>query len=178
MIKLIVNLIEIFFYNGRNAALLCGGISLAALIGALTSQYGFGLQPCVLCLYQRWPHLIVVILSLAALLLSKSHPRTASGFVFLMGITFFVGAFIASFHIGVEQHWWLGLEGCSMTVDYTTGIEEIQKQLAQVPAARCDEIPWSLFGISMAGYNALLSLGLGLFAVISAILTVRRLNGY
>lgn len=173
-----LNMLDKIFFNGAWAAFVCGSISLISLIGALTSQYAFGMEPCTLCIYQRFPHLIVVIFSLLAIFLWKNFPKFSTSLVFFTGISFLTGFAIAFFHTGVEQHWWSGMEACTMTVDYTASIEEIQKQLASAPVVRCDEIPWSLFGISMAGYNALLSLGMGLFAILASVLTVRRINGY
>ena len=75
-------------------------------------------------------------------------------------------AALAGYHVGVEQKWWEGPASCSAAVAAGTSFEDLKAQLLAAPIVRCDEVPWSLFGISMAGYNVLLSAG---FAVVTAL---------
>lgn len=138
-------------------------ISALALASALIAQYGFDLQPCILCLYQRVPYAVVMILGGAAYFVPR---RFSSALIALIGVVFAIGAGIAFFHVGVEQQWWMGTESCSTTLD-TSSIEALRAQILGTKAARCDEVQWSLFGISMAGYNVLMSLGLMLVAFLS-----------
>jgi disulfide bond formation protein DsbB len=85
------------------------------------------------------------------------------------GLAFLTGAGIAAYHVGVEQHWWVGSTACTGVVAGTaTTAEELRRLLEAAPVVRCDDIAWSMFGISMAGYNVLASLALAAFAGLSA----------
>ncbi|MDJ0949460.1 MAG: disulfide bond formation protein B [Alphaproteobacteria bacterium] len=132
--------------------------SIAVLGTAFAFQYIGGLQPCVLCIWQRWPY--VVTIALAALALALAGRRAAGWAILASGLVFLAGAGIAGFHVGVEQHWWEGTAGCTGAIDLDASAEELGKALLAAPVVRCDEVPWSVFGISMAGYNLILSLAL------------------
>jgi disulfide bond formation protein DsbB len=142
--------------------------SIATLGGAFLFQYVGGLQPCVLCVYQRYPYGVTIALSASALLFLDG--RTRGWALALCGIAFLVGMSIAGFHVGVERHWWEGTAACTGSVDTSnaTTLEALRQQLLSAPPARCDRIAWSLFGITMAGYNVLISLGLAVFSLWSA----------
>jgi len=142
------------------ALLLLG--SGGALLGALFFQYGLGLAPCALCHDQRYAHLVVLVPAAAALFLGGRARRVL---VALAGLALLGGAGIAGFHVGVEQGWWSGPSGCAAPSLAGLSVEQLRAALEATPVVRCDEVPWSLFGISMAGYNFLLSLGLGLIAL-------------
>ena len=142
--------------------------SVGALAAAFTAQYGFGLRPCVLCLYQRLPYGLAAVLALAGLvgpLAGRGRPVLLA----LCGLAFAVNTGIAVFHVGVEQHWWAGLAACTGGGQPMAGsVEDLKAMLAGPPPPRCDQIPWSLFGISMAGYNIPASLVLAGFAAWAA----------
>lgn len=134
-----------------------GGMSALALSGALIGQYGFDLHPCELCLYQRIPFILNIVLALLGYFwVSKKKPIIA-----VSGILFLINSGIAFFHSGVERKWWAGLTGCS-TPDMTGSIEDLLKRIQETSVVRCDEIPWSLFGLSMANYNVVFCLGMGI----------------
>ncbi|WP_448188794.1 disulfide bond formation protein B [Azospirillum sp. sgz301742] len=148
----------------RLPALLLALAAAGVLGAAFVFQYGFGYQPCVLCIWQRWPYAAVLAFSITTL----AFPRwrgvgdamlVASGFALLANVG------IASYHVGVEQHWWAS--GCSVTGAAMT-LEEMRAQIMSAPVVRCDDIQWSLFGITMAGYNVAVSLVLSVFAFASA----------
>jgi len=141
-------------------------MSAGALLGAYGFQYIGGLDPCILCLYQRIPHAVVLVLTVAAIFMVGRPPATL-WLTVLAGLTLLVGAGIAGFHVGVEQKWWEGTAECgsSGTPD---SLEALRAQILSQPVARCDEVPWSLFGISMAGYNMLISAAAGVFALWNA----------
>ena len=143
----------------RVALALIALVSFGALATALVAQYGFDLQPCVLCVYQRVPYAAALALGLLGLLVTRP-PALPRLLVLGAGLAFLIGAGIAGFHVGVEQKWWAGTASCSTPViDLNLSMEELQRQLDQASSfAACDEVPWSLFGISMAGYNLILSL--------------------
>ncbi len=147
------------------AAILAAGV--AVLGAALASQYWGGLAPCKLCLYQRWPYAIAIALSLAALAVLRGMParRLITG---LCALTFAVGAGIAFYHAGVEQRWFQGPASCSGAGLGAGSIEELERMLEASPVARCDEIPWSLFGISLAGYNVAVSAALAIGSAVAA----------
>jgi disulfide bond formation protein DsbB len=137
----------------------------ALLAGAYGFQYFGDLQPCVLCLYQRVPHAAVIGLSLIALVLM---PRVAATWaVGGAGLALLIGAGIAGFHVGVEQHWWQGTAECGSTVA-ADSVDALRAQLLAQPVVRCDEVPWSLFNVSMAGYNFAFSAALAIFAFLKA----------
>lgn len=132
---------------------------ISALAGALISQYWGGLQPCILCLYQRWPHGLAAGLGLLALL---PVPSGQARWLLILGsLTLLAGAAIALFHVGVEYHWWAGTASCGNPIAQPQSIEDLRQALLAAPVVRCDVPAWSLFGISMAGYNLLLSLLVG-----------------
>ncbi len=146
----------------RTAFLLLLAGSVIALGGAFIGQYGFDLHPCVLCIYQRWPHGVVIALCLLAFVVKAPGVRT--GLLALTGLAIAVGAGIAAFHVGVEQGWWEGTSSCAAAIGGATSLKELEAQIMAAPLVRCDEVAWSLFGISMAGYNFLLSAAMALFA--------------
>ncbi len=157
--------------NPRLVFALLLGASAAILAAAFASQYIAGLEPCVLCLYQRVPYGAVIALSGLGLGLSGLAPPPKGVIAVLGGlcaVAFLINAGIATFHVGVEQQWWQGTEGCVGAGGAARTIEELRAQILAAPVVRCDEVPWSLFGISMAGYNVLASLGLAAVSAIAA----------
>ena len=126
----------------------------------LGSAWGFqllgGLHPCTLCLYQRWPYwAVIVIAGLATLGARQLGARGMALVTALCAVIFLAGAGVAGFHTGVEQHWWEGLAACGGggLDDPRISIAELKARLLAAPVVRCDDVPWSLFGISLAGYN-------------------------
>lgn len=147
----------------EHPAALIVGASVIALGAAYGSQIFGGLAPCILCLYQRVPYAIVIVLGLAALILkSQGRADLAAISVPLAGVVFFVGAVIAGFHVGVEQHWWQGTTECVGPAGAAT-LQDLEAQILATPVTLCNEIAWSLFGLSMAGYNVIASLALSGF---------------
>ena len=147
--------------------------SAGALAAAFLAQYGFDLQPCILCIYQRWPYAVALEASLLALLLAgRRAPLTA--LLGLCALAFMVNAGIAGYHVGIEQHWWAGTEACTGPSGEAASVQELLAQIQAAPVVRCDEVAWSLFGISMAGYNLLASLALAVFSLSMARRAGRR----
>ena len=147
--------------------------SLATLAAALGFQHLGDLDPCILCIYQRWPY--VAVAGLAALALALPRPGWARpALLGLCAVALLVGSGLALFHVGVEQHWWAGTAACEGQISITQGsIEDLRAQLLGTPVTRCDQVAWSLFGLSMAGYNLLISLGLAALSVLAAARPVR-----
>lgn len=146
-------------------------VASATLLGAVYAfQYIGGLVPCKLCLYQRVPHAVVIavtILSLLTIAFRGERSLFARHLIQFAGLALLAGAGIAAYHVGIEYHWWAGPDTCSGTIGQNAGsIENLLSQLEKAPIVRCDEVAWSLLGISMAGYNFLISAVLGLIALI------------
>ena len=127
--------------------------SVALLGGAFAFQYVGGMAPCQLCLWQRWPHAAAILIGVVALTTGWR------GLAWLGVIAALVTAGIGIFHVGVEQKWWEGLASCtagSIEGISTADLLDPSKDVAAV--VRCDAIAWQMLGISMAGWNAILSL--------------------
>jgi disulfide bond formation protein DsbB len=141
--------------------------SLIVLGTVLLSQYWGGLVPCELCLLQRWPWRIAIVLAAVAWLAGDRIPLTPVALA--LTLVFFVSAGLGFYHVGVEQHWFAGPAACSAAAGLTaTTVEELRRQLDAVPIVMCDQVQWSLFGVSMAGWNVVASLALAGFCAASA----------
>ena len=129
----------------------------ALLAGAWGFQIIGGLIPCEMCHWQRWPHYAAVAVALAAFL-TRGNTRVA--LVVLAALLIAASGVIGVMHAGVEYHWWNGFTACTAPTNITgaTAAERLDSLLAQ-PVVRCDAPAWSFAGISMAGFNAILSLG-------------------
>lgn len=136
--------------------------ALAALGFAYTAEYGFGLKPCVLCLYQRIPYAIMVALGIVYTALNKPALRTP--ILLLLILAAFTDAGIAAFHVGVEQKWWHGTEGCG-GAGLKGSMEALRAAILAAPVVRCDEPAAVFLGLSMTAWNLLYALGLALFGL-------------
>ena len=123
------------------------GIPALLLGGAYLSQYGFGLFPCEMCWWQRYAHFAALALALVS---TFAPPRRL--WVALAAAAILVAGLIGAYHAGVEYKWWEGLTTCSSTAAGNS-IDDI----LNAPLIRCDEAQWTLFGISLAGYDFLIS---------------------
>ena len=148
----------------RQARLLALLVPAGLLSGALFSQYVGGLYPCEMCYWQRWPHGAAILLALGALFSPIQAPRTRP-LVLLAALAIAVSGGIGVFHAGVEMGWWEGVTHCT-----ATGASSLEDILS-VPLIRCDQVQWDFLGISMAGWNAILSL---VGAALIAFLATRR----
>ena len=125
---------------------------LVLLGGALLSQYVGGLYPCEMCWWQRYAHGAALIL--AALAYTAPAPSNrARALTALAALAIAVSGAIGAFHAGVEYHWWEGLTRCTSTGAGSLG------DIMSIPLVRCDQSQWNLYGVSLAGFNAILSLG-------------------
>ncbi|WP_192966676.1 disulfide bond formation protein B [Phycobacter azelaicus] len=136
--------------------LMAAGGSAALLLGAFGFQYLGDMPPCKMCYWQRYPHGAAIGIGALALFLS------GSALPYLGALAPLSTSAIGAFHAGVEQGWWEGPSTC--TSGPVTGLtpEQLMEQIMAAPLVRCDEIPWEMFGLSMAGWNAVISLGLAL----------------
>ena len=136
----------------------------ALLGGAYGSQYIGGLFPCEMCWWQRYPHFAAV--AIAAVAFFVGNPGYRRALVALAALAIATSGVIAGFHAGVEYGWWEGLTACTSTVSGSG--KDLLDSIMNAPLIRCDVAPWTLFGISLAGYNFLLSLG-GAMAILFSI---------
>ncbi len=162
-------LLQTIFDHPRLVPALVIAVSLGALGAAFASQFWGGLQPCVLCIYQRYAYGGALAFGLVGLALG-GRPEARRWALALAGLAFLSGAAIAFFHVGVEQQWWRGTAECRAPVlDPNASIADLRRQLLETRFVPCDEVSWSLFGISMAGYNVPASLGLAVASLWAAI---------
>ncbi len=156
------------------SAVLLLSVNIAVLLGAYGFEIVGGLAPCQLCYYQRAPYFLAILACSAAWL----RPAWARSMFALLTPIYFTSASLGLYHAGVEWKFWPGPASCTALGNSNIPVEELLAQILAAPIVRCDEIPWSLFGISLAGYNALISVGL-LAAAASAFVheTRRRKNG-
>lgn len=171
-------LLQIFFTDPIAVLGVLVAVSAAALAAALVGQYGFGLHPCPLCIYQRIPYAVVIGLGLIGIVLSmKINVKIGAAVIALCGIAFLVNSSIAFYHVGVEQKWWAS-GACSVPDFSMLSFEEMQARINNAPAVSCDAIPWQMFGISMAGYNVILCFILGIYSLIASVFVTRKANGF
>ncbi|MEL6119973.1 MAG: disulfide bond formation protein B [Pseudomonadota bacterium] len=127
--------------------------SFALLSGAFIFQ-SLGYAPCPMCLWQRYPHVVAIVIGLIAFILpGRILPLLGAAAALTT-------AGIGVFHTGVERDWWEGPSTCSSQPIGDLSPEELLDQIMNAPLVRCDEVAWQLLGLSMASWNALFSLGL------------------
>jgi disulfide bond formation protein DsbB len=148
------------------AALLIFVLSSATLLGAWYFEFVLKLPPCPLCLEQRLPYHVVIPLSLLLAVAAWARaPRTllAVGLLAIMA-AMLCGAALAAYHAGVEWHFWPGPADCSGPLTDFTAKGSLIEQLRSIHVVRCDEAAWRFLGVSLAGYNVLVSLALAAIA--------------
>jgi len=152
--------------RSRLAIMAAGAGSAAMLLAALGFQFLGGLPPCQLCLWQRWPHLAAVV---AALLWLVTRWRLWPWLGALAALT---TAGIGVFHLGVEQGWWEFISSCTQgSILGESGASLLPGASTEITLpVRCDRIAWAFLGLSMAAWNAILSLALALVWLAGALL--------
>jgi disulfide bond formation protein DsbB len=149
-----------------------GFAALALILGALGFQYIGGLPPCEMCHWQRWPHIAAAVVGIvgAALIRLGLVDRSAGNFlVAITALLIATSGAIGVYHAGVEWHWWPGPSTCTGPAFRFQGTLDLN-----APVVRCDAAAWRLFGISLAGYNAIISLGLAGIAFVLLARSKRR----
>jgi disulfide bond formation protein DsbB len=146
-------------------------LPLALLGGAYGSQYFGGLFPCEMCWWQRYAHFSALVpASLAFTVPAKSSLGRV--LTMLAALAIAASGAIGVYHAGVELHIFEGITTCTATAK-ATSTQDLLKQLMHAPIVRCDQVQWSFLGISMAGWNAIISLS-GAAVVMFLALTVKR----
>jgi disulfide bond formation protein DsbB len=149
------------------AAVAVAAVGAATIAGAWFFQYGLGLQPCPLCLEQRIPYYAAIPLAaLIALAASRGMPRKlVVGGLVAVALLMLWGAGLGAYHAGVEWHWWPGPQDCTGPVAPLGSASDLLKRIQATSVVRCDEAAWRFLGLSLAGYNVLISLALAAIAL-------------
>lgn len=156
---MILNLINL---EQKKVVILIGLYSVFGLLFALYFQYVENYPPCKLCLYQRIPYMISIIITLLYTLNIFDKRILIS----ILGLDFLASFSISGFHFGVEESFWEYSSGCTSNVDNFENIDQLRNFLEKTEIVKCDEVILSFFGVSMAGGNMLISL------LLSIILTI------
>ena len=149
----------------RNGLVICALVSATLLVGAFLFEHVGSMAPCSLCIWQRWAHLGVIATAASGLLFIP--PRAALLLTLAAALTSFG---VAGYHAGVEWRLWEGPAWCTASLAADASAADLVDQLLATPVVRCDDVPWSLFGLSMAGWNALFSLDILAVSLLSFIL--------
>ncbi|HZL60327.1 MAG TPA: disulfide bond formation protein B [Stellaceae bacterium] len=136
----------------------------AAVVGAaLLSQYWGGLAPCELCLDERWPYYLAIAIALLALAFPR--PGLGRAALLLLVLVFLASAALGFYHLGVERHWFAGPSSCTSTGRVPQTLEELKALLARTQVVMCDQPQWTLWGISLAGWNFVASMLIAAFGL-------------
>ena len=159
------------------AALVAAG-GAATILGAYFFQYVLGLPPCPLCLEQRIAYYVSIPLAIVLGFAAAKHaprPLLAAGFA-VIALAMLYNAWLGLFHAGVEWKWWPGPQECSGPIGDLGAGGDLLSQLQTISVVRCDEAAWRFLGLSLAGYNVLISLALAAVAAWGAACAWRSLT--
>ena len=141
------------------------------IAGVLGTAYFFehvlGILPCALCQYQRLAWWIALGVAGVTFYLRRNGGLLIAGLI-LTAVVILAGAATAGYHVGVEQKWWEGPASCSSFDPAGLTTEQLMAQIQSAPVVACDEVAWDFLGVSMAGWNALISLGLAVLWAFAA----------
>ena len=132
-------------------------VPAALLAGAFAFEHIGGLYPCEMCWWQRWAHMAALPFALLAWAIGGRLADGGRLLVRLAALAILASGAIGFYHAGVEAGIFEGITQCT-SVQSGGSTEELLARIMAAPIVRCDEVPWSLWGVSMAGWNAILSL--------------------
>ena len=160
----------------RAAAILVATAGIGAIASAWFAQFVLELAPCSLCFAQRTPYYIAVPVAVLVIGTANRFPQWVSrGAVLALAALMVWGGIIAAYHAGVEWHWWAGPDVCADGLSLTpTSAIDLLKQLQSNPVVPCDVPALVILGLSMAGWNALLSAGLAITAMFGIVVSMRK----
>jgi disulfide bond formation protein DsbB len=151
-------------------------IAGATILAALFSEYVLGMQPCLLCLYQRWPYYVALPIAALLIALAAGEGVLRAGLA-LLGLIFAASAVLAGYHVGVELGLFLGPTGCGGAAAPTAAsMDDFMRQLETVRVISCTEPAWVFLGVSMAGWNAVVSALIAVLAFASAATPARPVS--
>jgi disulfide bond formation protein DsbB len=155
-----------------------GGLALVISVGVILMALGFeflgGYAPCPLCLMERYAYYAGIPLLFLAMALVAERPRVAAAIFFAVALGYLVNTGLGVYHAGVEWHFWPGPDTCATAQPLPTTAADLLKGLDQARVVRCDEATWRLFGLSFAGWNALISLTLFALSLQAALAAKER----
>jgi disulfide bond formation protein DsbB len=122
-----------------------------------------------LCIWQRWAHIAVIVCALGWLVISQPIGASLRAGLAVTALAGMASVGIAGYHAGVERQLWAGPAGCTAALSSGGSAADLVDSLLATPVIRCDDVPWSLFGLSMAGWNMLLSVDIVALAIMSFI---------
>jgi len=153
------------------AAIAIAAVGAATILGAWFFQYVLGLKPCPLCLEQRYAYYfaipLAVMVALGDQVGAKRKVLIAALAVIALGMLW--NAALGIYHSGIEWKWWAGPQECSGSLDDLGSAGGLLNKLQSISVVRCDEAAWRFLGLSLAGYNALISLLLAAIAAWAAV---------
>ncbi|SDG13795.1 disulfide bond formation protein B [Pelagibacterium luteolum] len=158
----------------RLRAAIAFALGLASILGALAFQYIGGLYPCELCLTQRWPYYIgLPILALALIFWKRLTAPIRAGLIGITAALFAWGTGVGVYHSGVEWGWWPGPQSCTGVGDDAMSLDMLG-DMSDVRIVPCDAVQWELFGVSLAGFNALISAAIVVLLLLAIIGQLRN----
>jgi disulfide bond formation protein DsbB len=158
------------------AAVAIAAIAASTLTGAWFFQLVLDIKPCPLCLEQRYAYYLALPLAaFVAFLVARGAPRQVvmAGFVILL-IAALANAWLGGYHAGVEWQFWPGPTDCSGPLVDFGKAGNLLEQLDKVKVVRCDEVQWRFLGLSLAGYNVLISLAMAALALFGFVRSAKR----
>ena len=147
-------------------------LPIGLLGGAIGSQVFGGLVPCEMCIWQRWPHAAAILLAALAFTAPAGAPRSRL-LTLLATLAIAISGAIGVYHAGVEAGIFQGFTTCTATAG-AGSTAELLKQITHAPLVRCDQVQFRFLGISMAGWNAILSLGGAALILVLSLRAARR----
>ncbi len=147
-------------------------IAALATLAAVWILQGLGYSPCELCLTERYAfYAAAPLAALTAVLASRSAHGLARALFALIALIFLVNVGLAFYHVGVEQHWWPGPTACTGSLSGPVDVNDLAKALNSVRVVNCDEVQLRILGLSLAGWDAVASATLAIYAGLAARLT-------
>ena len=146
-------------------------ISIVAVGSAHFVENVFGILPCKMCLYQRYPYYFIIFISLIFLFFKKF---SQTFYKWLLELSFIVGLFFSVWHVGIEQKILPGFSSCTSVLNKSESLNDLKNQILNQNIITCDEITWSIFGLSAATINSLLLL---ILLLINTIFLLGNQNG-
>jgi disulfide bond formation protein DsbB len=152
------------------AAAAVAAASAVTILGAWFFQYALGLSPCPLCLEQRYAYYFAIPLAIMIVLGDQAGAKRRVLLAALLAIAagMLWNSYLGVYHAGVEWKWWAGPQECSGTLSDLRSGGSLATQIQSMSIVRCDEAAWRFMGLSLAGYNALISLALAAVALVAA----------
>jgi disulfide bond formation protein DsbB len=149
-----------------SAATAIAAVGAVTILGAWFFQYGLGLKPCPLCLEQRYAYYFAIPLAVMVILGDQvgASRKVLIGALAAIALGMLWNAGLGVYHSGVEWKWWAGPQECAGGLDNLSAGGGLLKQLESITVVRCDEAAWRFLGLSLAGYNALISFALAAVA--------------